>query len=63
MAEVKTALKRLEPGEIFVADDDGAYVITEQHTHSDILRFVIADYGDISHIAKIVSDEKNAASK
>jgi hypothetical protein len=45
MAEVKTDLIRLEPGQPFTADEDGAYVLTEAHTHSDILRYVAADIG------------------
>lgn len=45
MAEVKTPLLRLTEGETFTSDADGALVITEAHTHSDILRYVVADIG------------------
>lgn len=46
MAEVKTPLIFLEEGETHTADSDGAYVITENHTHSDILRYVVNDIGE-----------------
>lgn len=45
MAEIKTPLLRLSEGETFTADEDGALVITEAHTHADILRYVVADIG------------------
>jgi len=45
MSEVITPLKQLLAGQTFTADEDGAFVITERHTHSDILRFVVADLG------------------
>ena len=45
MAEIKKPLVELAAGESFTADDDGAQVITAAHTHSDILRYVVADLG------------------
>lgn len=45
MSELKTPLLRLSEGETFTADEDGALVITEAHTHADILRYVVSDIG------------------
>lgn len=45
MAEIKTPLKHVVAGGTFTADENGAFVITENHTHADILRFVVADLG------------------
>ena len=45
MAEVVTPLKRIACGDSFTADNGDVFVITDQHTHSDILRFVVADVG------------------
>lgn len=45
MAEIKTPLIELREGETYTADADGAFVITETHTHNDILRYVINDEG------------------
>lgn len=45
MAEIKTPLVELAEGQTFTATADGAHVITAAHTHSDILRFVVADLG------------------
>lgn len=44
MAEIKTDLIMLRTGELYQAGEDD-YVITSEHTHSDILRFVVADIG------------------
>lgn len=44
MAETCTPLLRLEPGDEFVANDR-AYVITEKHSHSDLLRYIVEDIG------------------
>jgi hypothetical protein len=43
--EIKTPLIELAEGETFTADGDGARVITAKHSHSDILRYVVADIG------------------
>jgi hypothetical protein len=43
--EIIKPLIRLAAGESYTAKEDGAHVITAEHTHSDILRFVIADLG------------------
>jgi hypothetical protein len=43
--EVTTPLLILKPGETFTADANGALVITERHTHSDVLRYVVSDIG------------------
>jgi hypothetical protein len=53
MAEIKTPLLRLAEGETFTAGEDGAFVITDAHTHSDILRYVVADVGK-DHAAAIL---------
>lgn len=45
MSEIKTPLLRLVEGETFTADEDGALVITEAHTHADILRYIVGDIG------------------
>ncbi len=45
MKEIKTPLIELAEGETFTADGDGARVITAKHSHSDILRYVVADIG------------------
>ncbi len=59
MSEIKTPLRHLAPGEQFTADDDGAYVIEERHTHSDLMRYIIADIGalDAQAILDLVKDE------
>lgn len=44
MAEIKTDLIMLRAGEVYIAGEDD-YVITENHTHCDILRFIVADIG------------------
>lgn len=58
MAEIKTPLLRLAEGETFTADEDGALVITEAHTHSDILRYVVADIGkdDVLTIVELLDE-------
>ena len=43
--EVTTPLLVLEQGENYTVDEDGAVVITGEHTHSDILRHVVSDIG------------------
>jgi len=45
MGEVTTPLLVLEQGETYTVDEDGAVVITGEHTHSDILRHVVSDIG------------------
>jgi hypothetical protein len=45
MGEIKTPLVKLAEGQTFTAGDGGAHVITDAHTHADILRFVVADLG------------------
>ena len=44
MSEIKTDLIMLRTGEVYQAGDND-YVITDDHTHCDILRFVVADLG------------------
>lgn len=41
MSEIKSDLIRLFGGEKFTADCDGAYVIAEWHTLSDVLRWLV----------------------
>jgi hypothetical protein len=43
--EVITPLLVLEQDETYTVDEDGAVVITGEHTHSDILRHVVSDIG------------------
>jgi hypothetical protein len=45
MGEVITPLLVLKQGEAYTVDEDGAVVITGEHTHSDILRHVVSDIG------------------
>lgn len=45
MSEIKKELLKLAPNETYTADEDGALVITDVHTHSDILRYVVKDLG------------------
>ena len=45
MTEVITPLLILKPGETYTAGEDGALVITERHTHADVLRYVVSDIG------------------
>ena len=45
MGEIITPLIVIEQGETYTADEDGAVVITGEHTHSDILRHVVSDIG------------------
>ena len=47
MAEVKRDLILLREGETHTADQDGALVIDDRHSHSDILRYVAADIGAV----------------
>lgn len=54
MAEVKTPLIHLAPGETFTAGDGGAVVIGEESTHADIIRYVVADMG--SAVRLLVED-------
>lgn len=58
MSEIKTPLRKLIEGEVYVADQDGAHVIEQDHTHADILRFVVADIGkgDALHILNGIDD-------
>lgn len=51
MAEICTPLRKLGGGKTYTADEDGAFVIEERHTHSDILRYVIAEIGKADAIA------------
>lgn len=46
MSEIKTPLISLAPGESFTAGDDCAHVISSEHSHADILRYVVGDIGD-----------------
>jgi hypothetical protein len=46
MSEIHTPLTRLQPGETFTADEDGALVITEAHSHADLIRYVVGDIGE-----------------
>lgn len=46
MAEIKTPLVKLEPNETFTADEDGAFVITERHSHADVMRYIVDDIGE-----------------
>jgi hypothetical protein len=43
--EVTTPILVLEQGETYTVDEDGAVVITGEHTHSDILRYVVSEIG------------------
>jgi hypothetical protein len=43
--EVITPLLVLEQDETHTADEDWALVITGEHTHSDILRYVVSEIG------------------
>lgn len=45
MSEVVRPLITLPPGKVFTSDEDGAIIITEAHSHSDVLRYVVADIG------------------
>lgn len=45
MAEIKTPLRKLSSGETYIADEDGAFVIEDRHSHRDILRFIANDIG------------------
>ncbi len=46
MAEIKTPLIHLKGGDTFTVEDGAeAYAITDKHTHSDILRYIIEDEG------------------
>jgi hypothetical protein len=45
MGEVITPLLVLEQDETHTADEDWALVITGEHTHSDILRYVVSEIG------------------
>lgn len=44
--EIERQLLTLAPGETFCAGEDGAIVITPEHTHADILRYIAGDIGD-----------------
>lgn len=46
MNEIRTPLTRLMPGDKYIAKgDDETVIITPEHTHCDILRYVVADVG------------------
>ena len=46
MGEIKNDLLVIRHGESYVNDTgDDAYLISEAHTHLDILRYVVADIG------------------
>ncbi len=42
--EIKTNLTKLSEGDKYIAGPD-EYVITDDHSHADLLRFMIADIG------------------
>lgn len=45
MAEIKTELHKLDPGQTFTAGEDPVFVITEAHSHADVIRYVVSDIG------------------
>ncbi|WP_198352361.1 hypothetical protein [Sphingomonas sp. MA1305] len=45
MGEITTPLLVLAPGLTYTAGSDGALIITDQHSHADILRYVVSDVG------------------
>jgi hypothetical protein len=44
MSEIETPLKPLTEGLAYIPGPD-EYVITEAHSHADILRYVVSDIG------------------
>lgn len=44
--EIRTPLLTLNPGESYTAGEDPALVITEAHSHADIIRYVVSDIGE-----------------
>jgi hypothetical protein len=58
VGEVLRPLVELRHGEVFTADKDGAAVITGAHSHSDILRYVVADLG-ADEVASLVSEMRS----
>lgn len=58
MAEIIKPLLVLKANQAFTADADGAHVITADHTHADILRYVVADIGKAE--ARFIIDEIEA---
>lgn len=60
MSEICTPLRKLEDGETFTAGSDGAFVIEDRHTHSDILRYVASDVGR-DHAIAILQSMEDAA--
>ena len=49
MMEIKTPLLHIRPGETYAVPagaEDDAMVITDAHTHADIIRYVVADIGE-----------------
>lgn len=65
MSEIQTQLFKIPPEMKYFADDktrisDGeTFVITEDHSHADILRFVVTDIGkeEAIFILKGIDDE------
>lgn len=51
MSEIKTPLIELAEGQAHTADGDGAHVITADHAHADILRYVVSDIGKAEALA------------
>lgn len=60
MTEIKSPLMFLAHGDSYTAPEDGAYIIGDRHTHSDILRFIIADIGkeDVASILQTIDEEE-----
>lgn len=58
MAEIERPLVFLREGEAFTADSDGAFVITSEHTHSDLLRYIVADVGK-KHAMQLLASLKS----
>lgn len=54
MAEIKTPLKRLNAGENYTAGDDGAFIIEDHHTLSDIIRHLVSE-SDLAEIQTIAA--------
>ena len=59
MSEIKTDLIKLEEGQAYVAKVDD-YVITDEHTLADIIRFMIAqaDIDEVITLAQFIKKEK-----
>lgn len=46
MGEIKTPLIELQPGETFTADENGAFILADHHSHADLIRYVVGDIGE-----------------